>query len=119
MSIKFTSTGIEFTNNIDQYTATTITTATTTITMNSKRFRLTANYTSPPNTNLTADTTHQFTVSNNKVQQYDTIVPNVLTNHPDVVVTVSNIINNQFTINIMNNGSDITNNVEISFLVLT
>lgn len=118
MSIKFTSTGIEFTNNMDAYTATTITTATISITMNSKRFRLTANYTSP-NPQLSTNTNHQFTVTNNKVQQYDTVVSNVLSNHPDVVVTVSNIINNEFTINIMNNGSDITNNVEISFLVLT
>ena len=118
MSIKFTSSGIEYTNNIDQYTATTITTATTAITINSKRFYLTANYTDP-NAQLSSSSSHQIIVTNNKVQQYDTIVSNVLTNHPDVVVTVCNIADDQFTINIMNNGSHITNNVDISFLVLT
>ena len=78
--------------------------------MDSKRFRLTANYTSPSNTNLFANTTHLITINNNKVQLYDIIVSNILSDHPNVIVTVSNI---------MNNGVDITNNVEISFLVLT
>ena len=118
MSIKFTSTGIEFTNNIDQYIATAVTTVTTAITMNSKRFRLTADYTSP-NSALSSNSTHSIIVTNNKVQLYDTIVPNVLSDHSALIVTVSNIVNNEFTINIINNGADITNNVELSFLVLT
>ena len=118
MPITFGANGIEF-SSITNYGAP-ISKSTSSITCNEKRFRFAVAFTSEDY--LAPDTPHTITISNNKVDEFDSIITNIFSNHPTVFIKPFKIRGNddEFSVCLLNLGSsNITNNIEISVLIVT
>ena len=117
-SITFGPNGFEFSSIVNYGPP--LDRSTSSITCNEKRFRIAVAYTNA--SYLEPNVPQIITISNNKIDDFDTVVPNVFSNHPTVFVNAFKIRGNddEFSIAILNLGTNnVTNVVEISLLVLT
>ena len=87
------------------------------ITCSYKRFMINISYSS---SSLPTNGVHRIKVNNTKVDAQDSIIINVMNNHPKVIVSPGNIVDNVFYINVLNLGGTISSGtVDISVLIIT
>ena len=112
--MRITSNGFEF--DLMTHHSTTLTKSSSSLTENSKRFDFTIDYSG---SNLNGNQTQLLTITNNKCNAKDNILANVMSNHPNVFLNVHNISSGSFSLMIRNFGPTVSNNLDISILIVT
>ena len=112
--MRITSNGFEFDN--PTHHSTTLTKSSNSLTENAKRFDFTIDYSG---TSLNGNQTQLLTITNNKCDAKDSIVANIMSNHPNVFLNPHNIGSGSFSLMIRNFGPTVSNNLDISILIVT
>lgn len=112
--MRITSNGFEFDSPVHH--STTLTKSSSSLTENAKRFDFTIDYSG---SNLNGNQTQTITITNSKCDSKDSIIANVMSNHPNVFLNPCNITSGSFSIFIRNFGPTVSNNLDISILIVT
>tara|TARA_Y100000816_G_C26095376_1_gene579539 strand:- start:746 stop:1087 length:342 start_codon:yes stop_codon:yes gene_type:complete len=86
------------------------------LTLSSKRFLINIDYT---NDSLNTNDLHKITITNDKINNLDTIVLNVCNNIEKIIVYPINIVEGACDICVQNTGNAVNDIISVSVLVLT
>ena len=114
--VKISVNGFEFDD--PEHHSTTLSKSSSPLTQNSKRFDISIDYSGGGNA-LGGNETQVLTITNNKCNAKDTIVANIMSNHPLLFLNPHGIGEGSFSLMIRNFGPPVSNTVDISFLVVT